>query len=59
MVEKIDVKLDLCHRCNYKAELKSGGILLLTGWWWVECKRCGLRSRRENSPEEAAKAWNK
>ena len=59
MVEKIDVKLDLCHRCAYKAELHSGGVLGIIGWWWVECKRCGLRSRKCSSPKEAEKAWNK
>ena len=58
-MKKIDVKLDLCHRCEYKAKLESGGVLGLIGWWWVECRRCGLRGKRGLTPEEAAQNWNK
>jgi Lar family restriction alleviation protein len=57
----IKTKLNDCPFCGGKAELKSDVCMMSGGYkyYWVECQRCGCKTREVNKDEGAAVSkWN-
>lgn len=52
------IKLEPCPFCGGEAQIRHPHVMM-TPFYWVECKKCECQSNTYTTKETAAKAWNR